>query len=62
MSGQREVGNNMMGHPVYRTKEKFHRTHSVLRVINIAEGATVQLSCAEEGFEEFPEEYYLYAR
>ena len=33
-----------------------------LRVINIAEGATVQLSCAEEGFDEFPEEYYVSAR
>ena len=35
---------------------------SFLRVINIAEGATVQLSCAEEGFDEFPEEYYVSAR
>ena len=32
------------------------------RVINIAEGKTVQLSCAEEGFEEFPEEYFVSAR
>ena len=35
---------------------------SFLRVINIAEAATVRLSCAEEGFDEFPEEYYVSAR
>ena len=29
---------------------------------SLAEGATVQLSCAEEGFDEFPEEYYVSAR